>query len=129
LQTSRAHGFLAGRRGTVCLMTKWLEAVNLVLQARCLGEFEMTNWKADFDALVEETMSFAKKYSLDPPMPRTIVEPSRLPPVNQSNLERDEIRQRVSNFKAHQERFARERDDYAAFQMKRMLGRSRPSEK
>jgi hypothetical protein len=84
----------------------------------------MTNWKADFDALVEETMSFAKKYRVDPPMPRTIVEPSRLPPVNLSNSERDEIRQRVSNFKAHQERFARERDDHAAFQMKRMLGRS-----
>jgi hypothetical protein len=57
-------------------------------------------------------------------MPRTIIEPNWMPPVNLNNSERDEIRQRVANFKAHQERFARERDDYAASQLQRMLGRS-----
>jgi len=55
-------------------------------------------------------------------MPRTVVEPNRLPPVNLNNSERDEIRQCVANFKAHQERFAREREDFAASQLKRMLG-------
>jgi hypothetical protein len=57
-------------------------------------------------------------------MPHTIVEPSRLPPVNLNNSERDEIQQRVSNFRAHQERFAREREEFAASLLKRMLQRS-----
>jgi hypothetical protein len=83
----------------------------------------MTNWKADFDRLVEETTAFAKKHRVEPPMPRAIVEPSHLPPVNVNDSERDEIRQRVSNFKAHQERFTREREKFAASQMKRMLER------
>jgi hypothetical protein len=56
-----------------------------------------------------------------PPVPRTIVEPNRMPPVNLNNSERDEIRQRVANFKARQQRFIRERKDYAASEWKRML--------
>ena len=83
----------------------------------------MTNWKADLEALVEETMAFTKNIRVEPPMPRTVVEPNRMPPVN-LNSERDEIRQRVANFKAHQERFAREREHFAASQLKRMLGQS-----
>jgi hypothetical protein len=55
-------------------------------------------------------------------MPNTVIEPNRMPPVNLKNSERDQIRQRVANFKAHQERFAREREDFAASQLKRMLG-------
>ena len=39
------------------------------------------------------------------------------------DTERDEIRQRLSNFKAHQERFAREREEFAASLLKRMLER------
>ena len=84
----------------------------------------MTNWKADLDALVEGTTAFTKNVRVEPPMPRTIVEPNRMPPVNLNNSERQEIRPRVSNFKVHQERFAREREDFAASQLKRMLGRS-----
>ena len=84
----------------------------------------MTNWKADLDTLVEETTAFAKKHRVVPPMPRTFAEPSRLPPVNLNNSERDEIRLRVSNFKAHQERFTREREEFAASQMKRIRERS-----
>jgi hypothetical protein len=57
-------------------------------------------------------------------MPRTIVEPNRMPPVNLNKSERDEIRQRVANFKAHEERFARERENFAASQTKKMLERS-----
>jgi hypothetical protein len=86
----------------------------------------MTNWKADLDALVEETMAFTKGVRIEPPMPRTIVEPNQMPPVNLNNSERDEIRQRVANFKAHQERFAREREDFAASQLERMLGNRDP---
>jgi hypothetical protein len=75
----------------------------------------MTDWKADFDALVQETMMFVKNNDVEPhtprtlvepPVPRTFVEASRTPPINLSKSERDEIRQRVSNFKAHQERYA-----------------------
>ena len=83
----------------------------------------MTNWKADLDALVEETMAFTKSVRVEPPMLRAVVEPNRMPPVN-LNSERDEIRQRVANFKAHQERFAREREHFAASQLNRMLGQS-----
>ena len=62
----------------------------------------MTDWKADFDRLVEETKAFAKKHHVEPPIPRTIVEPSRTPSINLPKSEREEIRQRVSNFKMHQ---------------------------
>ena len=82
----------------------------------------MNNWKTDLDALVEETTAFAKGVRVQLPMPRAVVEPNRLPAVNPNNSERDEIRQRVANFKAHQERFAREREDYAASLLERMRG-------
>jgi hypothetical protein len=87
----------------------------------------MTNWQADLDALVQETMTFTKGVRVDPPMPRVVVEPNRIPPAKPANLnnsERDEIRQRVANFKAHQERFAREREDFAASLLKRIRGQS-----
>jgi hypothetical protein len=83
----------------------------------------MTDWKADLDALVRESMAFTTSIAVEPPMPRTIVEPNRMPPVNLNNSERQEIRHCVSNFKVHQERFAREREDYAASQIKRMWER------
>ena len=82
----------------------------------------MNNWKTDLDALVEETMAFTKGVRVQLPMPSAVVEPNRLPAVNLNNSERDEIRQRVANFKAHQERFAREREDYAASLLERMRG-------
>jgi hypothetical protein len=86
----------------------------------------MADWKTELNALVEETTAFAKSLRVEPPMPRAVVEPNRMPPVNLNNSERDEIRKRVANFKAHQERFAREREDFAASQLKRMLGQSLP---
>jgi hypothetical protein len=79
----------------------------------------MTNWKADLDALIDETMAFAKRIHVEPPMPRTIVEPNRMP-VNWDKSEREEIGERVANFKAHQQRFMREREDYAASALRRM---------
>ena len=84
----------------------------------------MTGWKADLDALVQESMALAKSLRIEPPMPRATVEPSRMPsPVNRNKSERDEIQQRVSSFRAHQERFAREREEFAASLLKRMLER------
>jgi hypothetical protein len=67
----------------------------------------MTDRKTDPDALVQETMAIAKSVRVEPPV-----------------SERDEIRQRVANFKAHQERFIREREDFATSLLNRMLGRS-----
>jgi len=72
----------------------------------------MADWKADFDALVNETVAFAKGISHERPLPRDVVE-------------REEISRRVANFKAHQQRFMREREDYAASVLKRMLASRR----
>jgi hypothetical protein len=58
-------------------------------------------------------------FHVEPPMPRTIVEPNRMP-VNWDKSEREEIGERVANFKAHQQRFMREREDYAASALRRM---------
>ena len=84
------------------------------------GEIAMQDWKADLDRLVEETMAFAKSIHIEPTMPRTIVEPKRTPSLNWRKSEREEIEYRVANFKAHQQRFIREREDYAASELKRM---------
>jgi hypothetical protein len=65
-----------------------------------LGSINMTNWKADLDALVEATTALTKSVRVEPPMPRTIVEPNRMPPVNLNTSERDEIRQGVANLRA-----------------------------
>jgi hypothetical protein len=86
----------------------------------------MADWKTELDALVKETMAVAKTLRAEPPKPRTIVEPNLIPPVKGIDSEREEIRQRVANFKAHQQRFITAREDYAESEWKRMLA-SRPS--
>ena len=80
----------------------------------------MADWKADLDALIDETVVFAKGAHPETPMPRTIIKPSRMPSVNWLSSEREEIAQRVANFKAHQQRFMREREDYATSIWKRI---------
>ena len=67
----------------------------------------MSDRKTDLDALVQETMAIAKSIRVEPPI-----------------SERDEIRQRVLNFKAHQERVAREREEFATSLLKSILERS-----
>jgi hypothetical protein len=81
----------------------------------------MTDWKADLDALIDETMMLVKHTHVGPPPPRTIVEPNRMSSVNWMSSEREEIGQRVANFKAHQQRFMREREDFVASEWKRVL--------
>jgi hypothetical protein len=107
------------------------------------GGLKMTAGKAELESLVKEAMEFAKNNRLEPTVaprtvvessvptpsnetaaPLTIIEPSRLPSIGLLNSERDEIRQRISNFKAHQERFTRERQEYAASLLKRTVDRS-----
>jgi hypothetical protein len=97
----------------------------------------MAGWKADLKALVQEARALAKsrvelaapRALFEAPVPRTIIEPSRLPPVSLPKSERDEIRERVSNFKAHQERFAREREEFATSLTKRMLEQRPPADR
>jgi hypothetical protein len=84
----------------------------------------MAGWRSDLDALVQETMALTKSIRGEPPVPGTVVEPSRMLPVDLNRSERDEIQQRVSNFRAHQERFEREREEFAASLLKRMQERS-----
>ena len=76
----------------------------------------MVDWKADLDMLVEETMAFANSVRVGPPLPRAVV-----PSVSWMKSEREEIMHRVANFKAHQLRFIREREDFAASEFRRML--------
>jgi hypothetical protein len=64
-------------------------------------------------------MAITKSIRVEPSVPGTNVEPNRMPPVSPNNSERDEILQRVSNFKAHQERFALEREEFAASLLKK----------
>ena len=81
----------------------------------------MLDCKADLERLIENTTTFAKRVRVQSPMPRTVVEPGRMPLVNWAKSEREEIGYRIANFKAHQQRFKREREDYAASELKRML--------
>jgi hypothetical protein len=87
-------------------------------------------WKLELDALIESTMAFAKDIKRGQPIadlpvakrtaqqaladtstpipPPTTIAPTVVLPASQ----RDEIRQRVSSFKTHQEKIAREREEY-----------------
>jgi hypothetical protein len=49
----------------------------------------MTNWQADLDALVQETMALAKSLRVEPPIPRTVVELNRMLALNLNNSRRD----------------------------------------
>ena len=84
----------------------------------------MTNWQSELDALMQETMRLTKSAGVEPLIPHAVIEPHRTSPVTLNNSERDQIRQRVANFKAHQERFARERENFAASLLKEMRGQS-----
>ncbi len=80
----------------------------------------MADWKADLEALMQETRALTRNIRVEPPVPRIVVTPNRAPPVNMARSEREEIEQRVAKFKAHQERFIKERQDYAAAEFRRM---------
>ena len=91
------------------------------------------NWKQDLDALIESTMAFARDVQRrpTPDLPvairtaeQALADTSKpIPPTPKvwPTSERDEIRQRVNNFRAHQEKLAREREDYYLQTKARML--------
>ena len=89
----------------------------------------MIDRRADFDRLVKEMAADTKGIRVEPSTPLTIVEAKRMPTVSLNISLRDEIRERVSNFKAHQARFSREREEFAASQLKRMLERTPPADR
>jgi hypothetical protein len=96
------------------------------------------NWKLELDALVESTMAFVRDIERQsiPDLPvalRTAEQaladtstPIPLPTAITPASERDEIRQRVSNFKAHQEKMARRREDYYLQMKAKMLAPADP---
>jgi hypothetical protein len=98
----------------------------------------MMNLKQEIDALIESTMAFANDVKRRQPIPDLPValraaekaladtsKPTAAPATVATTVwpasESDEIRQRVSNFKAHQEKLAREREDYYLQVKARML--------
>jgi hypothetical protein len=98
----------------------------------------MMNLKREIDELIASTMAFANEVKRRQPIPdlpvalrtaeqaladtsKPIAAPATVAPTVWPASERDEIRQRVSNFKAHQEKIAREREDYYLLVKARML--------
>ena len=98
----------------------------------------MMNLRQEIDALIETTMAFANDVQRREPVPdlpvslsmaeqaladtsKPITAPATVVPTVWPASERDEIRQRVSNFKAHQEKMTREREDYYLQVKARML--------
>ena len=90
------------------------------------------DWKLELDALIESTMAFVKDVNREPrreripdlpiamktaeqalaETPKPVHPPATITPIVLLTSERDEIRQRVSIFKAHQEKMAREREQH-----------------
>ena len=86
------------------------------------------DWKQDLDALIGTTMTFAKDVKREPipdipsalrTAEQALAEPSKpiqpravISPISWPKSERDEILEHVRNFRAHQEKMAREREDY-----------------
>ncbi len=94
----------------------------------------MLNLQQELDALIESTLAFANNVRRRQPIAglpvalrmaeQALADTSKpiQPPISLTLAsERDEIRQRVSNFKAHQEKMAREREDYYLQVKARML--------
>ncbi len=98
----------------------------------------MVNLKQEIDSLIESTMVFANDVKRRQPMPelpvamrtaeqvladtsKPIRAPATIAPGVRQASESDEIRQRVNNFRAHQEKIAREREDYYLQVRARML--------
>ncbi|MDN4982302.1 hypothetical protein QY049_37470 [Bradyrhizobium sp. WYCCWR 13022] len=85
----------------------------------------MSKWQDDLKALVAESTEFVKAvdWETNRPAPprREDVERVGLKPLDYGKAERAEIARRVETFRAHQERFDRERKEFAAAALKRAL--------
>jgi hypothetical protein len=95
------------------------------------GMFVMNNWKKQRELLIEEALAFTQKIAAnaskrDVPSAQQSVKVTESPvcmqePVATKDLapkdERAAIQRRLMNFKTHQERFQREREEYYAMTM------------
>lgn len=90
----------------------------------------MHDWKSELDALVKETMAFTKSLEVEIERPRSqpkeIVERIEHSAREYRGSERDEIRKRVESFRAHQQRFMREREEYAASRLRQIKPITKP---
>lgn len=84
----------------------------------------MYDWKSELDALVAETMAFTRSLKVEierpRPQPKEVAERVEYSEPDYGGSERDQIRKRVESFKAHQERFMREREEYADSLLRRI---------
>ncbi|MCK1680708.1 hypothetical protein IVA87_15155 [Bradyrhizobium sp. 147] len=84
----------------------------------------MHNWKKELDALVAQTTAFTESLKLQVERPKSlpgkVTEEARLNAPNYDDSEREEIKKRVERFQAHQERFKRERENYADSLLRRI---------
>ncbi|GLR91412.1 hypothetical protein [Bradyrhizobium iriomotense] len=84
----------------------------------------MRDWKSELDALVAEATAFAGSLKVEieqpRPQPKKVVDRGGLSVPDYGGSERDQIRKRVETFKAHQERFMREREEYANSLLRRI---------
>ena len=95
------------------------------------------NLRQELDALIESTLAFANEVERRQPIPslsgalriaeqtlantsKPLAAPAAVVPVWPWS-ERDEIQQRVNSFKAHQEKMARQREDYYLQMRAKML--------
>jgi hypothetical protein len=68
--------------------------------------------QADLPVLATVEAVLAEEPTAPSPLPEPKTWPARLPPMTVPPSERDEIKQRLANFKAHQLRMQAEREDY-----------------
>ncbi|MFK4492222.1 hypothetical protein [Bradyrhizobium sp. USDA 336] len=77
----------------------------------------MHNWKKELDALVAQTTIFTESLKVQVERPKSLLgkatEEARVNAPHYGDSEREEIKKRVERFQAHQERFRRERENYA----------------
>lgn len=98
--------------------------------------YDVMQWKKDLEALIKQTKALVAP-SVEATQPeriaveRIVVEPNAIKPAEKFDaptqpfrltpplepmqwrpISRDEIKQRVATFKAHQQKFEREREDY-----------------
>ena len=80
--------------------------------------------ETDLDALVAETIAFARAANAEAQRPRAepreIVERIGLDALDFGGPEREQIRKRVENFRRHQQQLMREREEYAATALRKM---------
>jgi hypothetical protein len=99
------------------------------------------DWKPELDALIESTMALAQDVkarsisdlALDVSAGEQALALTSRPvplsaaPMPRPTSERDEILRRVSNFRAHQEKMTREREDYYSQTKAKMLATIDPN--